>query len=205
MTTSQFQWVAKRSQLSDSIYTVRIQSGNRDLNIGDVLSLLFENVDFRAWFSKTIASSSYEAFYWEVVPINKSLMEKPFEFAQTKASALVGVQGDPKPFSNQFAADKKSEVIAFPNLGGDATLIVPRQLADTASYGHLAAFLRTAPENQVDSFWKLVAGTIRTAISDRVIWLGTAGLGVSWLHLRLDSHPKYYRHVAYKNMVTNSR
>ena len=28
-------------------------------------------------------------------------------------------------------------------------------------------------------------------------WLSTAGMGVSWLHVRLDSQPKYYGFAAY--------
>jgi len=38
-------------------------------------------------------------------------------------------------------------------------------------------------------------------ISDRPTWLSTAGLGVYWLHLRLDSRPKYYRYQPYKAAV----
>ena len=31
-------------------------------------------------------------------------------------------------------------------------------------------------------------------VSASPLWLSTAGMGVSWLHLRLDSRPKNYRH-----------
>jgi hypothetical protein len=34
-------------------------------------------------------------------------------------------------------------------------------------------------------------------VSASPLWLSTAGMGVSWLHLRLDSRPKYYRHRSY--------
>jgi hypothetical protein len=29
------------------------------------------------------------------------------------------------------------------------------------------------------------------------MWLSTSGLGVAWLHIRLDSTPKYYQHQPY--------
>jgi hypothetical protein len=29
------------------------------------------------------------------------------------------------------------------------------------------------------------------------IWLSTAGMGVAWLHIRLDERPKYYSHKPY--------
>jgi hypothetical protein len=31
------------------------------------------------------------------------------------------------------------------------------------------------------------------------VWLGTAGAGVSWLHVRLDDRPKYYGHAPYRD------
>ncbi len=36
-------------------------------------------------------------------------------------------------------------------------------------------------------------------ISDRPIWLSTAGGGVAWLHVRLDSTPKYYGYAPYRD------
>lgn len=30
-------------------------------------------------------------------------------------------------------------------------------------------------------------------------WLSTAGMGVSWLHVRLDERPKYYRFQEYRS------
>ncbi|MGB1216866.1 MAG: DUF6940 family protein [Saprospiraceae bacterium] len=32
------------------------------------------------------------------------------------------------------------------------------------------------------------------------MWLSTAGLGVYWLHIRMDNRPKYYKHKAYKEI-----
>lgn len=32
----------------------------------------------------------------------------------------------------------------------------------------------------------------------RPVWLSTAGMGVSWLHVRLDARPKYYGFAAYR-------
>lgn len=34
-------------------------------------------------------------------------------------------------------------------------------------------------------------------LNDAPIWLNTAGAGVPWLHIRLDSRPKYYRYQPY--------
>ena len=37
-------------------------------------------------------------------------------------------------------------------------------------------------------------------IGDEVKWLSTAGMGVYWLHVRVDSRPKYYRYQGYKTL-----
>lgn len=39
--------------------------------------------------------------------------------------------------------------------------------------------------------------TIQQRVSASLLWLITAGMGVFWLHLRLDSRPKYYSHRPY--------
>ncbi|MBX3248007.1 MAG: hypothetical protein KF901_12575 [Myxococcales bacterium] len=53
---------------------------------------------------------------------------------------------------------------------------------------------------QVDALFAAVGAALcelraRTAAT---VWLSTAGLGVDWLHVRLDARPKYYRHAPYK-------
>jgi hypothetical protein len=30
------------------------------------------------------------------------------------------------------------------------------------------------------------------------VWVSTAGMGVSWLHVRLDNRPKYYGYKPYR-------
>jgi len=76
--------------------------------------------------------------------------------------------------------------------------VVPTPLADEGCYTHLARFLRDAPRSQVDAFWRSAGLAMKDRVSSVPTWLSTAGMGVSWLHLRLDSRPKYYRYEPYK-------
>ena len=64
--------------------------------------------------------------------------------------------------------------------------------------GSLASFLKTASSERIEALWKLVGREIASKVSSSPIWLSTAGLGVSWLHIRLDSRPKYFRYLPYK-------
>ena len=86
----------------------------------------------------------------------------------------------------------------FENLGKDAILVVPSPLGSEPAYSHLAAFIRYAPENQRHLLWRIVGQTVQNEISARPLWVSTAGGGVDWLHVRLDSRPKYYGYAPYK-------
>ena len=87
----------------------------------------------------------------------------------------------------------------FRNLGGDADLVVPCDMGAGADYAHLAVFLRTASPAQMRAIWRAVADTAKAwlARGDR-LWISTAGLGVTWVHVRIDSRPKYYTHAPYR-------
>ncbi len=115
-----------------------------------------------------------------------------------EAPSLAALHPDPAPFQAQFARQPAAEVVSFPNLGGDALLIVPRPIGPIEAYPHLAAFVRYAPESQVRSLWKRAARAVRENLNATPRWLNSAGQGVSWLHLRLDTRPKYYQFGPYK-------
>ena len=66
------------------------------------------------------------------------------------------------------------------------------------AYGHLAAFVREAPREQVHALWARVGELVLERVSNVPLWLSTAGGGVAWLHVRLDSRPKYYTHAPYR-------
>lgn len=89
---------------------------------------------------------------------------------------------------------------AFANLRGDATLIAPGPTPATAPCVHLLAFLRQAPRHQTLALFARVGVELesRWAADPSPVWLSTSGLGVSWLHVRLDARPRYYTHAPYR-------
>jgi hypothetical protein len=62
----------------------------------------------------------------------------------------------------------------------------------------MAAFIRDAPEAQKHELWQAVGAAMAARLDARPVWLSTAGMGVSWLHIRLDSRPKYYGFAPYR-------
>ena len=75
---------------------------------------------------------------------------------------------------------------------------MPCPRGDLDAYGHLAAFVRGAPDSQRDGLWRSVASAMRRRVNAKPVWLSTAGDGVAWLHVRLDDRPKYYAFTPYR-------
>lgn len=128
----------------------------------------------------------------------------PFEFVLLDAQSLASRAPDAVTYSDYFTDDDNYKnndegIVVFDNLGGDATLVAPSPRAGHEAYGHLATFVRNAPVKQIDSFWRVTGKTVESCVSDVPIWLSTAGGGVAWLHIRIDSYPKYYGHSEYRN------
>ncbi len=151
--------------------------------------------DFRRAFTDSLASSSHGAFAWETVPVSATTQARQYEQVLTDSPSLARVRADAGPFRDHF--DKAQGcVCTFANLRGDATLVAPVPTDPTTNYAHLAAFARSASSDEIDAFWSAVGRAVQAhwQYSDAPVWVSTAGLGVHWLHVRLDARPKYYRY-----------
>lgn len=191
-------WNSHISNIDPQTTKYALRTSDRALPFREVNDLWQTNADFRTWFSEQLRQSPFGAFFWETPPVTTDTVDRNFEFVLVDSPILARVAPDPSPFQAQFAARRGEEVITFSNLGGDAVLVVPAPVASADCYPNLARFLRHAPSSQVDSLWRSVGQAMQERLGSRPTWLSTAGLGVSWLHVRLDSRPKYYRYAPYK-------
>jgi hypothetical protein len=181
------------------ILRLSFEKNETPLSYSAVLRLWQDEADFRTLFLATLASSPFSAFRWETPPLTQATTDRPFEFVLLDSPGLTD-ESDAEPFARQFASAQPSEsALAFANLGNDAVLVVPTPIAAASAYSHLAAFVRNAPEDQQHALWQLVGKTVSERLCGQPIWLSTAGAGVAWLHVRLDSRPKYYGHAPYRN------
>lgn len=175
-----------------------LEHGER-LRYLDVMGLWRSDKTFRAFFMSLLAEAPYPAYFWETPAVTATSLEQPFEFVLVDSPGLAAVKPDPSAFGQYFeSAASNEEVVAFPNLGNDAYLIAPCPRAPLSAYPHLAAFIREAPERQKHALWQGVGKALERRLDGRPLWLSTAGLGVYWLHLRLDSRPKYYSFQSYR-------
>lgn len=165
------------------------------------LSLLKKEAFFRSFFIDLLDNISFHAYQWETPPVTLSSVDKPFEFVVTDSPGI-DLPPDPGPFQRYFSELEQNETVAdFPNLGGDARLIAPASSPkhNDLNYSHIGIFTQNAPENEQHALWQKTGEVTEELLSDRPLWLNTAGGGVAWLHIRLDSRPKYYRHRPYRS------
>ena len=164
-----------------------------------VLALWREAADFRERFNQALAELPFAACFWETPAVSSDTLDRPYEQVCVDAPALAGASPDRASFAEQFDLHCDRDGIAeFANLGGDARLVAPCPQSPNDGYAHLLAFVRNAPAAQRDAFWQRVGSAMAHALSTSPLWLSTSGLGVYWLHARLDTRPKYYTYAPYR-------
>ena len=68
------------------------------------------------------------------------------------------------------------------------------------SFAHFASFVRDRGASaQADRFLRATGAAVLERLGTRPLWVSTSGVGGYWLHLRLDSDPKYYTYSPYRN------
>ncbi len=187
--------------------TIRIRFGEHGmephiLTTREIHTLWAADDYFCQVFSQALADAPFDGFFWETPPLRPETYDAPFECVVVSAPSLARQRGSIKAFAAKLAGCPADlGAIAFENLGGDATLVVPVDRDETAHCCHLASFLRTAELDQIKAVWDLVgqAAPAHLARYGRC-WISTSGLGVPWLHVRIDALPKYYSHAPYRSL-----
>lgn len=178
------------------ILKVAIDLDSSPISYAEILHRWQQDAEFRSWFIALLADSPFSAFRWETPPITSATANRPFEFVLLDSPELA-INPDAKAFAQHFSAANADGVVEFPNLGKDAILVVPCPNGLLSDYGHLAVFVRQAPEAQRHALWSLVGAAMQRRLGSKPVWLSTAGAGVSWLHVRLDDRPKYFGYRPY--------
>jgi hypothetical protein len=193
-------WSSQKNVLGETRgMRIAFQRDSNPATFTDVLHALQTDAEFRTILNGLLADAPFTAFRWETPPVTDKSLKQPFEFVLLDDPGL-----DRRPDSQAFASyfgTARDGVATFPNLGGDAILVVPLPIADASAYGHLAAFVRLAPERQRHTLWQSVGEAMSRRVGARPVWMSTAGAGVSWLHVRLDDRPKYYGYAPYRRLT----
>lgn len=176
----------------------RIMKNAEPMRYADALDLWQHSESFRSLFISLLADAPFSAFRWETPPVTLSTVNRDFEFVLLD-SPFLDLPPEPKAFASYFtSAESDAGIVVFENLGKDAVLVAPSPRAPDSAYSHLAAFTRDGPGPQNHALWQVVGRTMQQRLTNRPVWLSTAGGGVAWLHVRLDRRPKYYGFGPYR-------
>jgi ribosomal protein L18E len=115
-----------------------------------------------------------------------------------KTKQLSKMKIDTKTYKKYFKTDK--DVAVFMNLTNDTILIVPKILKSKKInkniYLNISTFSRNAPLEQQINLWKEVFKQLKKCHKNKKdCYLNTHGLGIGWLHIRIDETPKHYRKI----------
>jgi hypothetical protein len=175
----------------------RLKKEYQNLSFKEVFKLWRDNADFIEFYKDELIKLNYQAFYWEHPAIKEAFLDKNYECILQRSKPLEHLASNESAFKDYL--DSKEKVVDFMNLGKNARLIVPTKKTDRAIYNHLGLFIRLAEKEQIIEVFKRVGVSIFKEIkTQKLIWLNTAGLGVIWLHIRMDTKPKYYKTKRYK-------
>ena len=191
---------------TDQFSRHQIHVAGKAMSFRSVCAAWQNDPSFRSFYTQMLKGCPFEGYRWEMPAITELTADRIYEFVLVNSPGFCKRTTDSRTFGKRFRDADGETVIAFANLSGDAMMVVPTPNvpdADMEAYGHLAAFVRRAPSDQVDRMWQVIGETTLTRIAenpDRPIWLNTAGGGVAWLHVRLDSRPKYYHYAPFKSL-----
>lgn len=192
-------WTSQSLSPEAGIRQYRLFKDSTQLTNREFLNLLSTSDTFINFFNDILKDSVFEGYFWEVKPINEQSLDDSFEFVLIESAGIAQKRPDPRPFLEHL--EKEQYASTFTNLGKNAQLIAPAIMGKPRQYAHIAGFVRNAPLEQILAFWRLVGLEFQNLIGADNKWLSTAGFGVSWLHVRIDSRPKYYRFKPYKTIA----
>lgn len=201
--------------------TAAPNSKQKAVTIGEWATTMLSDNETMARFLQKLKQSPYAAFYFETRPVTAAQWNaKTFEFVLVDAPELhefATARPDATAFAEHFASCKDGAACVFTNLGKDATLIAPKpsvksdepssttitkSIQKNSHKGHLATFCRSADNEIVMETWKLALQTYVEQVkkqATRSLWFSTSGMGIAWLHFRLDQRPKYYTYKRFRN------
>lgn len=181
----------------DKFIKFNIKESGHYLSFDEVLGLLENDESFRTKFVDTLNSVPFKAYNIEFPPIKIENINRSFEFVIVNAPALLSQETNSADFKEHFNSDELTAV--FENLNGDAILISPTPEGDK-DFGHLNNFLKNASAQKIADFLVALAEITESNLkNEEPVWLNTSGLGVAWLHFRIDDAPKYFQYEPYKS------
>ena len=194
-------WEFKKQEISDLIWHFTYyDTANPDtpLTFRQVVENWITNTAFCGFHNQVLSNVPFKAYKWETPVVDVDRFDRPFEFVVLNSPGLDRKENS-TPFKQQFkAAGTENAIIQFDNIGRNAVLVVPIPCGANVNHCHLTSFLSTCRAEEETELWRTVGTAMQQRVSNKPVWLSTAGGGVAWLHVRLDDRPKYYGYQPFK-------
>jgi len=162
------------------------------------------NLQFVKSFIEVLTNCKFNEYYLEFNPVSYSTLDKRiFEFVLVKTK--ICLNADFTPFNKFNINSNTNDIRVFPNLSNTSILISPcyNKLFNIQSYAHIGIFMKNFnTKQQIDLIYTMFSVYITTLKSkpNDFMWLSTHGKGVGWLHIRIDTQPKYITWLHYKSI-----
>lgn len=135
-------------------------------------------------------------FFWETSYIDKEMKEE-YDEKFIESERLEQQEYNPEAFLEYIENSDNDYVTSFPNLKKDSMLVIP--IPRSSNFTSLKFFMDFSSDRQYRYFWRRVAEEIENMLLEHEgVWVSTHGLGVPYLHVRIDTYPKYYQTRRFK-------
>ena len=143
---------------------------------------------------------------WRTSVITKK-MDTFFRQEFKEEKKLKNIKQNYKPFIGkplEIMKNKHKDILYAENLGKDSIMVIPT-VRKGKNFSNLFFFMKNADLVQQKKIWKTVSQQVKIMLKKHdKLWINTHGFGISYLHIRIDSKPKYYEDSILKNIVDNS-
>lgn len=182
----------QKIKIENNLFQFFFMENNNILLWKNVINL-WKNHLFIDFFTEAILSCNMDNFFWECPSISLlNINTQPFTCFIIKCNAVIKT-ANKKAFEEYFNTSKR--IVHFYNKDKSALLIVPKHLNNypEKAYINISNFLKYSPKYQLYQLFNEISKDLCIELkNNKCIWLNTHGLGVYWLHIRLDTYPKYY-------------
>eukprot|EP00960_Hanusia_phi_P013863 406318-Hanusia_phi.AAC.4 len=182
----------------------KFTQGNDVITWKKCIELLNSSDDFKTLLVNVMNSVPFKSYFWETIPFSdRTAGTIGFQFVCLNAPNLEGLQADCTSFGSAHG-----QIRVFPSLSRDAVLVVPPDRSADGEFGHFThcyVGLRNFDAQGRGQYRKVhvidQAGNFSMLGPTVPVWVNTEGSGVPWLHLRIDTRPKYYHYDPFRSFT----
>lgn len=173
---------------------------NKQLTWGDVLYL----ANYKPFIQLLVLllKQYSQPFFWELPPVIPQRMNN-IKFSMVLINMDEPIPEEDHHTYGPYIEQTEDSVHLFWSAYDDVLLFIPtRKYPHTNTvYTNIYTFVQSASLDELIDYYTKLFEVLRDIIFPEYpqtwLWVSTSGLGVFWLHTRVEFWPKHYRHIDY--------